>query len=236
MTNAEAYVEGPAVRAARNVTDLTIIAQDPSVRSGPDKHILTARAKVPAARLEPGPRTPRFYVVDYDASTGTLVPAANLPPDSDRFAKADDKTLTTDFAFHAQQVYAVAARTLATFESALGRRLPWGFAGHQPVPRAARLQRSERLLLVRRSGPAVRLCARGDDSTIYTCLSHDVVVHETTHAVLDGLRHRFLEPGLPDQAGFHEGFADIVALLSVFSLRTVVEVCLELGHHQPPQC
>ena len=229
MTNAEAYVEGPAVRAARNVTDLTIIAQDPSVRSGPDKHILTARAKVPAARLEPGPRTPRFYVVDYDASTGTLVPAANLPPDSDLFAKADDKTLTTDFAFHAQQVYAVAARTLATFESALGRRLPWGFAGHQLylVPHAfseanAYYSFDDRALLF-------GYVPGGDDSTIYTCLSHDVVAHETTHAVLDGLRHRFLEPGLPDQAGFHEGFADIVALLSVFSLQEVVEVCLDLG-------
>ena len=35
-----------------------------------------------------------------------------------------------DYAFHAQQVYAAASRTLATFESALGRRLSWGFNGH----------------------------------------------------------------------------------------------------------
>ena len=57
---------------------------------------------------------------------------------------------------------------------------------------------------------------------VYTCLSHDVVGHETTHAVLDGLRRRFLEPSLADQAAFHEGFADIVALMQHFTMPDVL--------------
>jgi hypothetical protein len=236
---AEAFIEGPRAtdpppglngQRPRHDIPLTIIAQDPTVTvtvNGGDARIVTAKAKVPLARLEKGPQSPRFAVVDYDVSTATLAPAAELPSDRDLFAEASDKTLVTDFAFHAQQVYAVAARTLATFEFALGRRLPWGFAGHQLylVPHAfgeanAYYSAGDRALLF-------GYVPGGDEPDIYTCLSHDVVVHETTHAVLDGLRRRFLEPGLPDQAGFHEGFADIAALLSVFSLQEVVEVCLD---------
>jgi hypothetical protein len=211
----------------RSRTRLRVIAQDPTVR-GEDGRILTAKADVPRSRLAPGPRSPRFHVVDYDVTTGTYTEPASLPSDEDLFADADDETLRTDPAFHAQQVYAVAARTLATFESALGRRLPWAFAGHQLylVPHAfsegnAYYSWEDRALLfgyVPQGTP--------DGATVYTCLSHDVVAHETAHAVLDGLRRRFLEPGLPDQPAFHEGFADIVALLSVFSMRPVVEQAL----------
>ena len=204
---------------------LTVIAQDPSVADD-SGHILRATAPVPTSRLEPGPRSSRFHVVDYDSSTSQLHEPVVLPPDADQFEHADDEELRTAFAFHAQQVYAVAARTLATFEAALGRRLSWGFGGHQLhlVPHAfceanAYYSKEDRALLF-------GYVPDGENGTIYTCLSHDVVVHETTHAVLDGLRRRFLEPGLPDQSAFHEGFADIVALLSITSLRPVVEACL----------
>lgn len=61
---------------------------------------------------------------------------------------------------------------------------------------------------------------------VFTCLSHDIVVHETTHAVLDGLRVGFMNLSGPDQAAFHEGFSDVVALLSIFSLNDVVELAL----------
>jgi hypothetical protein len=54
---------------------------------------------------------------------------------------------------------------------------------------------------------------------IFTCLSHDIVVHETTHAILDGIREHFTDPTGPDAAAFHEGFADIVALLQHFSFK-----------------
>ena len=203
---------------------MTVVAQDPSLRDL-EGRLVRARVRVPAGHLEPGPRGARFHVVDYDVSTGRFHPPAPAGPGwdyHDRFAAAPDEVLLADPHFHAQNAYAIAARTLAAFEGALGRRLAWSFPGHQLylVPHAfaeanAYYSGDDRAILFGSfPGP--------DGAPVHTCLSHDIVAHEATHAVLDGLRRRFAEPGLPDQAAFHEAFADIVALLSVFSVPAVV--------------
>jgi len=207
---------------------LWVIAQDPWVRrdresgKGP---ILTALVRVPAEHLEPGPRGARFQVVDYDPGTGRLEPPA-LATHQDPSKPPSNRTLTEDPGFRVQNVYAIAARTLAAFESALGRRLAWAFNGHK-------------LYLVPRAFPEANAYYSPEDGAIFfgylplaegpqlqTALSADVIAHETTHAVLDGLRPRFAEPGLPDQPAFHEAMGDIVALLSVFSVQDVVESLL----------
>ena len=66
-----------------------------------------------------------------------------------------------------------------------------------------------------------------DGNTIFSCLSHDVVAHETTHALVDGLRSCYQDPSSADQAAFHEGISDVVALLSVFALDDVVRAVLD---------
>jgi hypothetical protein len=53
---------------------------------------------------------------------------------------------------------------------------------------------------------------------VFTCLSFDVIAHETTHAVLDGINRRLREATNPDVLAFHEALADIVALFERFSL------------------
>jgi hypothetical protein len=228
-----------------NTRTLTVIAQDPSIKFR--GKILTTELTIPAEDLLPGPCGYRVNVIDYDSTTNTLYePMAYGEQDSrgkylDPFASNPngrasarrkfrrDQKLIDNPRFHAQNVYAIAMRTLAQFEFALGRRCAWGSDGHQIhiAPHAfadanAFYSRSDR-------GIFFGYFAGASGKVVYTCLAHDVVAHETTHALLDGLRWRYMEPSMPEQAGFHEGFADVVALLSVFSLPDVVDACLDLA-------
>lgn len=203
---------------------LTIIARDPSVRVR--GRILRAHVDIPADTVGPGPRSSRAEVIDYDASTRTLY-QPDLNPNEDVFAGASDRALLSHPHFHAQNTFAIVTRMLARFEQALGRQVDWGFPSHQIkiAPHAFRdanafySKQNESLLFG--YFPALR-----GRRMIYSCLSHDVVAHETAHALLDGIRGRLVEAAGPDQAALHEGFADLVALLSLFSLRPVVDAAL----------
>jgi subtilisin family serine protease len=146
-------------------------------------------------------------------------------------------------AFHQQMVYAVAMSTIALFERAMGRVVLWR---HERNPQNDNDDsRFRRQLLVRPhafrqanafySPDEIALkfgyfqtssLDRGDmvpDSTVYACLSHDIIAHETTHAILDGIHSRFNEPSNPDALAMHEAFADIVALLQHFTIPQILE-------------
>ena len=145
--------------------------------------------------------------------------------------------------FHQQMVYAVAMKTIEHFEHALGRPVLWR---PRPNPKNANDDRGfVRQLVIRPhalrqanafySPQEVALLfgyfeAAADDpgdhmpgSRVYTCLSHDIIAHETTHAILDGMHRRFNEPTNLDVLALHEGFADIVALMQHFTIPEVLE-------------
>jgi hypothetical protein len=200
-----------------------VVALDPSVR-GADNKVLTAEIEIPNEQLSPGPRGYRVQVIDYDASQKILYQPAPYREKDNLRVPMD---LSKDRAFHARNVYAIVMRVLARFERALGRRVGWSFLGHQltVAPHAfldlnAYYSKEDRALFFG--------YYPGEDGDVFTCLSHEVIAHETTHALVDGLRPNYTYPSSPDQAAFHEGFADIVALLSVLALREVVSAALDL--------
>ena len=144
--------------------------------------------------------------------------------------------------FHQQMVYAVAMKTIEHFERALGRPIQWrprmnadkpaddsGFV-KRLVIRPHALQQANAYYSPKEvallfgffeapADPGYRI----PGSPVYTCLSHDIIVHETTHAILDGMYRRFNEPTNPDVLAFHEAFSDIVALLQHFTMPEVLE-------------
>jgi hypothetical protein len=214
---------------------VTIIAQDPTVRV--DGEILLARINIPAESLSPGPIGYRVEVIDFDATTDTLyTPAARADLDrwSKRPAKGLGDLLVKDPEFHRHNVYALVMKTLSRFEFALGRRINWGFDGHQLKVAPHAFSEANAFYSDQLNALLFGYFPGLDGSPVFTCLSHDVVVHETTHALIDGLRERYREPSSSDQAAFHEGFADVVALLSVFSLPAVIERTIDRGRAGEP--
>jgi hypothetical protein len=231
----------PAVRALR------VFAFDPVTGySTATQQLNETTLEIRWERLEPGPVGEYLEVVDVDPATGccyapvdldhpTPLSQAGLPP-----SEANPR-------FHQQMVYAVAMKTIAHFEQALGRVALWAprfvkyrQAGRDRVERhyvqrlriyphalreANAFYSPAKKALLLGYFPAAKQRA-GDNlpgGTIFCALSHDIIAHETTHALLDGLHRYFAEPTNEDVLAFHEAFADIVALFQHFSLPRALE-------------
>jgi hypothetical protein len=215
---------------------LTILALDPSVKDG--KRILRAQIEIPNELLEAGPRGYRAYVIDYDSSADSFRRPSRITSSGgkvsqvipDPFEDYSDGDLLSSPDFHAFMTYGIVMKTLARFEHALGRRLHWSFGSHQIQVAPHAFANANAFYSDRAQGLFFGYFPSTDGKrTVYTCLSHEIVAHETTHALLDGLRERYTDPSSPQQAGFHEGFADIVAILSILSTQSVVEKVVDLG-------
>ncbi|MEY2395918.1 MAG: hypothetical protein QOF94_2263, partial [Acidobacteriaceae bacterium] len=197
--------------------------------------------KVRWEKLEPGPRGEYLEVVDTDAAGITYKPVdldAEILLAQDGCPPSEGNP-----AFHQQMVYAIAMTTIEHFERALGRPVLWRprinpenpFDDSQFARRLVIQPHALRQANAFYSPQAIALLfgyfeAKADDpgdhapgSKVYACLSHDIVAHETTHAILDGMHRRFNEASNPDVLAFHEGFADIVALMQHFTIQEVLE-------------
>ena len=222
--------------AGKKFLEATVLAQDPHVDI--DGYTASATVGLTWELMGRGPVGHRVHVIDYDAATSTLYGPTDLDASTaGPFAAVD----LADPAFHARNVFALVMHTLGRFEAALGRRVDWAFRAQQlkVVPHAfdvanAFYSRETESILFGYFSRDASTPGKAKASRVFTCLSHDVVVHETTHALLDGLRPGFMAPSSPDQAAFHEGFADLVALLSTFTLGDVVGRLLDLNRAPLP--
>lgn len=195
--------------------------------------------RVPFEPVAPGPVGEYLEVVDIDPASGCWYEPVDLG--DERIASQQGLPPSEgNPQFHQQFVYAVAMKTIVHFEQALGRKILWHVSdrpiGHLRIhPHALREANAwydpEKGALLFGYFTAADQ-ARGTNypnGLVFTCLSPDIVAHETTHALLDAIHHRYIEDTNPDVPAFHEGFADVVALLQRFTFRTLVENRLDVS-------
>jgi hypothetical protein len=211
--------------------EITVLAEDPTVT---DQHgvPLYTKVRIPNEALLPGPRGSRIEVIDFDATANMFYEPLKLKIGQDILADHPSaEKLQRDPTLHAQHVYGVAAATLFEFERSLGRSLSWGFGGQSHQLKIAPHAFREDNAYYSKADEALMFGyfphPKDKKRTIYTCLSHDIVAHETTHALLDGLRDQLMRPSSPQQAAFHEGFADVVALLSILRSEQMIHFALQ---------
>ncbi len=182
---------------------------------------------VPNEPVLPGPQGLRVEVVDYDGVNDCMYPPVRLDDPSVLMRRGLDPA-EADPRFHQQMVYAVAMKVIENFDSALGRRIsfrgkrlrlyPHAFLGRNAFfdPKLGAVLFGYFTAERQAQGPNL------PGQTIFTCLSHDIIAHEVTHALVHRLRPRFRDPSNPDVFAFHEGFADIVAIFQHFSFDGVL--------------
>ena len=219
----------PSIRLAPPAKrSLKVYAFDPTLRHALGNMLV---ANVRYEPLKPGPVGERFAVVDYDGSTKTFYAPVDLE-DPNLLLRGGLDPTESDPRFHQQMVYAVASETLERFEAALGRRVHWRLPAKRLKNIPNRLYLFPHAMVQANAfyspdahGILFGYFRAGNvpdaevlpGQTIFTCLSHDIVAHETTHAVVDGIRSYFTEPTNIDVPAFHEAFADLAALFRHFS-------------------
>jgi subtilisin family serine protease len=197
--------------------------------------------KIPWETLRPGPVGEYLEVIDVDPASDCMYDPVDL--DDPRLLAQDGLPPSEGTPqFHQQMAYAVASLTIHNFERALGRRVLWR-PGPPADPRRPKddsrfVQRLRIYPHALRQSNAYYSPAKiallfgyfnaltpGDarpGPMVFAALSHDIIAHETTHALLDGMYRRLLEPSNPDVLAFHEAFADIVALFQHFTFPDIV--------------
>ena len=213
------YLPKAFKESARLAIPFTTYFQDPFVAKTDPKKAFDEKVMVAwEPGLGDGPTSSRFAVVDYNGDSGTLEPPAVWDFQNEAFLGTDGKPVDKKSAgapqFHQVSVWALLQYALDFFEdaSALGRRIPWAFEGNRliVVPHAGY---GENAFYDRASKSLQFYYFDGDEGTVYTCLSADIVHHEFGHAVLDGIRPLFNETINLQTAAFHESIGDITAIL-----------------------
>jgi hypothetical protein len=169
-----------------------------------------------------GPVGARVAVLDFSPESGALGPGlASIPPakEPQPFRYSTNRAPSLDAlqapAFISESVFGTVHETIRMFEEPdiLGRRVAWAFPGPQllVVPRAGEWENA----FYERDSRSLQFFYfphRVTGERVYTALSQDIVAHETTHAILDGIDPDLYNALSTESLAIHEAVADLGAL------------------------
>ena len=228
-------LESDYVTAGPKRRPLQIFAFDPMLGRSSENRISVDVTNEP---LTHGPRGRLIEVVDYDAVHGVFYAPVNLDnPDILMTGGLDPDE--SDPRFHQQMVYAVAMKVFENFERALGRQvrllhkgryrplrvLPHAFNGSNAFYDPKTLSLNFGYFTADLDSPGANIPGQ----VVFTSLSHDIVAHETTHAVVDRLRPYFKWATNRDVYAFHEAIADLVAIFQHFTFPDILQRAIREG-------
>lgn len=202
---------------------LRVFALDPAVQQDLGG---IATLTIPYERLLPGPIGDLFAVNMRDPSKGCKHPQAELDTVSSLIEHGYTPSMSRR-EFAGQMLYAVGMSLYGQFVKGFGRDLPLGLheiggrwrGGKGLILKPFAMQETQAMFVPSSSSiqfgyhPA-RDAVSGfsPDSEVYSCFSHDIVVHELTHAFLHALRPNLIYPVNADVLALHEAFADLMAI------------------------
>lgn len=197
-----------------------------------DMPMMAEKIEAPTVKYLVNPQDPLITKPEVYTMKGEVAPG----PEGTRVKTVDQSEKATPSAqgsyiadintpqFDRVNAYVFTQQTLQNYEEALGRKIPWAFPSEQidVFPLAgetmnayySRWDQQIKLFYFDSRTKPVEKC--------FTSKMADVVVHETGHAVLDGLKPSYIGWGSHGGA-IHEGFGDSSSMLAAMSNKTVVD-------------
>ncbi len=202
-TQRDPEIETDGDASSRKDCVVSYYPQDPSV--GPP-----VKGSVPGEQITQGPDNPRIDTIGdvKQDKEGNLV----FTPEQVEFVPV--------------QTFAATLKTIQAMEKYLGRKIQWSFGKEQlaiypdkGVMKNAFYNKKDGSLNF------FHFIDKKTGETVHTGKSYDTVSHETGHALLDGMKPKFLGWNIETEA-LHEAVADIISMLSALQDESNIQMFL----------
>lgn len=220
---------------ARYVVKLQYMAAEPGAGDGHQSLLEGWEFEADEPMLD-GPICRRLAVIDFDPATGALLAGAPFQPPGKKRKLGSyyvaDEGESDSAHFRQVSVFGAVMKIIDMFEEpdVLGRKLRWAFTGEQllVVPQAGTMHNA----FYHRGSRSLQFFSFDDPKTsggkVHTCLSPDIVAHEATHAILDGIAPDLYDATSPQTLAIHEAVADIGAVMFALRSRRLREQVLKM--------